>query len=201
MPGWRTAGLLLVVGVCGCSSRLVPDATIRQELLSRARGDQALRDTVFSFFRNGGPGPDSGLVLRLQALDSVNGAWLKATLRRYQWPGISAVGRDGAQAAFLLLQHARNDPAFQAATLPVIEAAYRHGEVDGQDLALLTDELFRDAGRPQRYGSKAQIQNGKLIFDPIEDSLHVDDRRSRLGLMPLMAYARFLDSLYGLQPR
>ncbi len=40
--------------------------------------------------------------------------------------------------------------------------------------ARLTDELLRDAGKPQRYGSKAKILNGKLVFDPIEDSIHLE---------------------------
>ncbi len=198
MKARRTTLLLLVTISPGCRPKLVPDAAIRAELLRRVVGDQALRDTAFSFFRNGGAGPDSSMVRRLQAQDSVNGEWLKAILRRYQWPGISSVGRDGARAAFLLLEHARNDRAFQAATLPLIEAAYRRGDVDGQDLALLTDELLRDAGRPQRYGSKAQILNGKLVVEPIEDSVHLDERRAKLGLVPFAVYVRFMDSVYGL---
>lgn len=192
--------LLLIIS-CGCSTRRVADATVRDELLRRVKGDQALRDTAFAFFQNGGRGPDSTMVMRLQAQDSVNGAWLKDLLRRYEWPGTTAVGREASQAAFLLLQHARNDPAFQSATLPLIEAAYRRGDADGQDLALLTDEVLRDAKRPQRYGSKAQIVNGALVFDPIEDSIHLDERRSKLGLVPFKVYVLMMDSVYGLHPR
>lgn len=200
MPCRRTLMAVVLLISCSGRSKLVPDAALRAELLRRVKGDQALRDTAFSFFRDGGKGPDSTMVMRLQAQDSVNGAWLKGILVRYQWPGISAVGRDGSQAAFLLVQHARNDHAFQTATLPLIEAAYRRGDVDGQDLALLTDELLRDAGKPQCYGSKAQISNGKLVFDPIEDSIHLDHRRSKLGLIPFQAYVLAMDSVYGLQP-
>ncbi|HTS89891.1 MAG TPA: DUF6624 domain-containing protein [Gemmatimonadales bacterium] len=197
----RAVLTLLLLAPVGCQPRTPWDAAGKAELLQRATADQALRDTVFSHFRNGGHGPDSALIMHLRAQDSTNGEWLKATVRQRGWPGIAAVGPEEAGAAFLLVQHDRTDTAFQSAALGMIEAAYRKHDADGQALALLTDELLLDRGKPQRYGTKARIAGGALVFDSIADSAHVDERRAKLGLQPLQAYATFLDSLYGLHFR
>lgn len=141
---------------------------------------------------------DSGLVARLRAQDSLNGEWLKAIVRERGWPGIAAVGTEAANGAFLLVQHDRTDTTFQAQALQLIEAAYRRHDADGQALALLTDELLVDRGKPQQYGTKARLDHGALVFEPIVDSANVDERRARLGLPPLHVYADTLASVYGI---
>jgi len=187
--------LLTLIASCAKTSW---DAAAKAELLRRVAMDQALRDTVFGRFRNGGSGPDSALIVRLRTQDSANGEWLKNAVAKGGWPGFAAVGPQAAGAAFLLVQHDRTDTAFQAAALTLIEGAYRRHDVEGQSLALLTDELLLDRGHPQRYGTKARIDHGALRFDSIADSAHVDERRAALGLPSLRTYAAFLDSLYGL---
>jgi hypothetical protein len=49
----------------------------------------------------------------LQAVDAANTARMKRIVAERGWPGRSLVGDDGAQAAWLLVQHADHDPAFQ----------------------------------------------------------------------------------------
>ncbi|HEX5004243.1 MAG TPA: DUF6624 domain-containing protein, partial [Gemmatimonadales bacterium] len=103
---------------------------------------------------------------------------------------------DGVAAAALLVQHADADPAFQATVLPMLEAAFRAGTVTGQELAMLTDRVAKAQGRPQRYGTQTTVIDGRVIFDPIEDSGQVDARRAAMGLPPLAEYKRVLDSAY-----
>ncbi len=98
-------------------------------------------------------------------------------------------------AAFLIVQHAVQDTAFTRAMLPAIEKAHRHGELDGGAVAMLTDRLEVKAGRPQIYGTQLSLKNGRWVFDPIDDSVHVDERRHRMGLPPLAAYVRLIDSV------
>jgi hypothetical protein len=106
------------------------------------------------------------------------------------------VGREGVADAALLVQHADADPAFQAAVLPMLEAAFTAGVVNGQEVAMLTDRVAKAQGRPQRFGTQTTITDGRVIFDPIADSAQVDARRAAMGLPPLTDYKRILDSVY-----
>ena len=50
---------------------------------------------------------------RVGEVDADNTAWLCGVVDHHGWPGASLVGEDGAQAAWLLVQHADQDPGFQ----------------------------------------------------------------------------------------
>ena len=65
-----------------------------------------------------------------------------------------------------------------------------------REVAYLTDRVAVQAGRPQRYGSQFKIRDDGIVFDPIEDSATVDERRAALGLPPLAEYARQGDSRF-----
>jgi hypothetical protein len=171
------------------------DSTLRHELLERVKDDQAVRDAFVRKQQQGLP-LDSLDIARMTTVDTANTAWLRRVVAKHGWPGRSLVGADGANAAFLLVQHADRDTAFQAAVLPLMERAFAAGEVDGQYLALLTDRVATARGQPQIYGSQAGITNGHIVLKPIADSAGVDARRARVGLPPLAEYVRVLDSVY-----
>lgn len=147
-----------------------------------------------------GESPDSLDFQRMLAVDTANTAWLRAVVESHGWPGRSTVGTDGANAAFLLVQHADRDTAFQAMVLPLMERAYATGDAEGQQVALLTDRIATARGEPQVYGSQADISNGRVVLKPIRDSAGVDVRRARMGLPPLAEYVRVLDSVYAKRP-
>lgn len=129
-------------------------------------------------------------------VDTANTAWLERVVAQRGWPGPKLVGVDGENAAFILVQHADRDTAFQARVLPIIVQAHAHGEADGQQVALLTDRLAAARGQPQVYGTQASITAGRVVLKPIADSAHVDARRASMGMMPLGDYVRMLDSMY-----
>jgi hypothetical protein len=194
---WLVA-LALTAGACHGASPARTEATdsaFRAELLARVAEDQAVRDTFAAELRAAGR-PSVAVIRRMSAVDSANTAWLKPRVLAAGWPTVAQVGRDGMEAAFLLVQHADNDPAFQERALPLLETAYRAGAVDGQELALLTDRVLKARGRLQRFGTQATVRDGRLTIDPIEDSAGVDARRAALGLPPLAEYRRMLDSAY-----
>ena len=174
------------------------DSAYRADLLTHVALDQAIRDTFSAELRASGTVPPPVLI-RMLAIDSANLAWLAPHVEAAGLPTRAEVGVDGVKAAFLLIQHADHDPAFQARMLPLLDSAYARGEVTGQELAMLTDRVAKAAGRPQRYGTQATIADGRATLDPIEDSVRVDDRRASLGLPPLVQYKRILDSVYGQQ--
>ena len=182
------------------SSTPIRDSALRAELLSRLEADQAVRLAVMRKQQEGRT-PDSLDFVRMIAVDTANTAWLERIVGERGWPARSRVGADGANAAFLLVQHADRDTAFQARVLPELEKAFAAGEAEGQQVALLADRLAVARGQPQIYGSQADVSGGRVTLKPIADSAGVDARRARMGLPPLAAYLRILDSLYTERPK
>ena len=134
--------------------------------------------------------PDSAYLARWIAVDEANTSRLKLIVAQYGWPGPEMVGHDGVLAAFLLVQHADRDPAFQQATLPLVREAYLAGKIPGENYALLQDRVLVGEGQPQIYGSQCRLapDGTKWVPQPIEDEAHVDQRRREVGLGPLAEY-------------
>lgn len=190
----------LMLALLACSSREQAkrepwNDALKAELLQRIAKDQEVRDRVVAFMQTGAK-PDSLAFAEMRAVDSANTAWMRDMVASHGWPDRSAVGEDGMGAAFLLVQHADLDTAFQAAMLPMITEAFRRGEAKGQSVALLTDRLAVARNQGQVYGSQATMDSGRVVFHPIADSANVDARRAEMGLPPLAEYRRVLDSVY-----
>lgn len=95
----------------------------------------------------------------------------------------SKYGERGARAAFLIVQHAVNDPELMGTTLAKMARLLPTGEVDGGSYALLYDRVSLEFDhKPQRYGSQARCQDGKMVVRDLEDPAHVDERRKAVGL-------------------
>jgi len=148
--------------------------------------------------RNASGVPDPAIARRMDAMDADNTAWLLRAVGPGTWFTTKRIGRDGMDAAFLLLQHV--DSSVQVQLLPTIQRSYAAGEVSGKEFALLSDRVATSFGRPQTYGTQADIKDGRLVFFPIEDSVGVDARRANMGMMPLREYATILDSMYVRKP-
>ena len=181
-------------------SATIRDTALARQLIEHGKADQGIRDTLVKRLQAGHP-PDSALVAQMHLVDSTDTAWLKRSLARSGWPTVAAVGREGAEAAFLIVQHADADTAFQAYALPLLRQAAARHQAPGEWVALLADRLAVARGQPQEYGTQAKIENDRVTFRPIADSAHVDQRRAKLGLMPLAEYKRLLDSMYTTQSR
>lgn len=95
---------------------------------------------------------------------------------------------EGANQAWLLVQHADADPAFQERVLVLMQAAVAEGEASGSDLAYLTDRVRRAQGKPQVYGTQFQEVDGVLQLQPVEDLAQLDARRAAVGLESMAAY-------------
>lgn len=175
-----------------------PDDALRQELLAMTQADQAARVAIIKAFADRGvdltggkPITDPAVVAamtaenaKLAATDAAHRTRLKAIVSQCGWPGKSRVGADGEGAAWLVVQHADADPAFQDECLKLMAAA-PPGEVEGKHLAYLTDRTLITRKRPQRYGTQMGANFEPL---PIEDPKQVDALRAKLGLMPLAEY-------------
>jgi len=162
--------------------------SLRNELLALGKADQDAREGITP-----GKLKDTTFGRRLMLGDSLRSVRMNAILDRYGWPGKSMVGVAGAAAAFLLVQHSA---ALGPRGLSLMQAA-KPGEVSPADLALVIDRQRTSAGHPQVYGSQLDPSHSDVLqFFPIEDPLHVDERRSTTGLPPLRAYACMVAKMY-----
>ena len=171
------------------------DAALREELLSRAARDQTVRQAMIA---SGAHTVDQATWDRIAEVDRDNTAWLRQVLDARGWPDTTLVGHDGAKAAWLLVQHADHDPAFQRAALTRMQAAVESGRADRSDFALLTDRVLLAEGRPQRYGTQFQTgDDGIMRMQPVEDADALDGLRARVGLPAIAEYREMLRETYG----
>ena len=166
-------------------TKSLKEPVLRNELLKRMKEDQRIRFE---------PNPN---MIEWMKIDADNTAFMKKVIDKHGWPGKILVGADGALAAFLMVQHATADPAFQERCLVLLRKAVEQGEARAPDMALLTDRVLVQAGKPQIYGSQFHTVNGRLVPELIEDEANVDARRKEVGLGPLAEYARRLRAMQG----
>ena len=121
-------------------------------------------------------------------IDVANTDRLRAIIAEHGWPGRALVGDEGAEAAWLIAQHADHQLDFQREALVLLERAVHDGDAPASHLAYLTDRVRMNEGRPQLFGTQvADITNGVSPW-PIEDEEHVDQRRANAGLESLADY-------------
>ena len=161
------------------------DTVLRAELLSMRDRDRALR-------RDGSMEGSE----EMRRVDADNRARLKAIIREHGWPTESLVGADGAGAAWLIAQHADDDPEFQKGCLGRMRKAVAEGEAEGPLLAYLVDRVRTNAGQKQLYGTQFHLVDGRRRPRPIEDPVRVDERRREVGLMPLSEYAAQMEHYF-----
>jgi hypothetical protein len=171
------------------------DEALRKELLKMVEEDQQARKPL-----RGTGKPDPAVIRKMEAVDRKNTARLKEIIDRHGWPGRTLVGDKGANAAWLLAQHADRDLPFQKRCLALLKKAVPAGEAAGQHLAYLTDRVLVAEGKKQLYGTQFRTVDGKFEPSPIEDEANVDRRRKEVGLPTLAEYRKVLEKFYRTKP-
>ena len=155
--------------------------SIRHELLALAEEDLRVRRELAadgSLFEGYHP--------RMRAIHDAHANRLGEILDALGWPGVSQVGTEGAEAAWLIVQHAIAQPAFQRRALELVGAAVQRGDATAIMAAMLDDRIRTLEGGLQRYGTQFDWDaEGRLSPLPIEDPDGVDVRRLGVGLPPL----------------
>jgi hypothetical protein len=151
------------------------DISLQSELLRRAPQDQAARDAF-----QAGAAWDA-----VATVDRANTAWLRDIVAVGGWPTADKAGQDGANAAWLLVQHADEDPDFQRQCLVLMSSA--SVDVSPREIAYLTDRVLVAEGRPQRYGTQMHGVGGRWVPRPLENEDQVDRLRAEVGFEPLAA--------------
>jgi hypothetical protein len=120
-------------------------------------------------------------------VDLPNQRRVKEIFNEMGFLGISKIGTAASKNQDLILIHMVQDPAFQKKYLNEMEKAAKVRDVSPQFLALLTDRVRVEENKKQIYGTQVD-GNGHLA--PVEDPIHLDERRRRMLLLPEKLYLK-----------
>lgn len=212
----RIASLIcfvLLLGPTAFASDELPTETVkapvlRDQLLTRVERDQEARSAAITWAAEHG---DNGIVdenslsdeekaahadlwAEVARIDAENTQWLKDIISERGWVTYSGVGIDGGDAAWLLVQHADADPAFQRQCLDLMTALPKN-EVSQSSMAMLTDRVLLKEGKNQIYGTQFVVRDGEWVPLRLEDEEHVDARRAEVGLPPMAEYKSMLEAV------
>jgi hypothetical protein len=174
---------------------------LRQELLARMAEDQEARKQWLRLMGRPLQSQDAKkqidlAMAKLRDIDRKNLVRMKEIVDRSGWPGKSLVGSDGAQAAWLLGQHADSDLRFQRRCLGLIIAALKEGEASPEHMAYLTDRVRVGEKKKQVYGTQFREVGGKQELYPVENEAGLDRRRKEIGMPPMAEYRKLIDQMY-----
>ncbi len=140
----------------------------------------------------------SGRAFRIDRLNTADLKWL---LRVYDWFKISVFGAKADKDAWLIVQHADADLAFQKKILAVLEKLYVVGETSSENYAYLFDRVANSAGdstqrRLQRYGTQGRcIGPGEWEAYPSEDPTNLEKRRAEMKLLSMSEYKKLFKDI------
>jgi len=155
--------------------------TLVEELLALKRRDESTRARLL----------ESGVLMKgyseeMETVHLENSTALETILEDYGWPGVSVVGEEGSEAAWLVAQHAISRPDFQYYCLRCLQRAVVADDAPGWQEAYLTDRIRMNEQRPQIFGTQLDWDaEGELSPWKIEAPAEVDKRRAEAGLVPL----------------
>ena len=122
----------------------------------------------------------------MERVHSKNAAELEAMVDEHGWLGKSQVGADGAEAAWLVAQHAIALPEFSRKCLRLIQRAVTANEAEPYQAAYLADRISFFERRPQRYGTQSDWNEaGMMEVWTLEDAEKVNEHRAAVGLQLL----------------
>lgn len=184
--------MALILGACASTEpQVVFNESLRQELLRMEEADQRIRTAALHATNFHG----------ILEVDARHLQRMKEIVEQHGWPGKSLVGEDGSHAAWLLVQHATQDPEFMNRCRDLMDRAVKHGEASAKDYAYLVDRVRLQRGKMQLYGTQfIQDSNGRLILQPLKDPEQVDERRRKMGMEPLAEYEAQLRQFYNARP-
>lgn len=182
----------------GEGSSMAGDPDLRDALTARTTGEQTLRAGLLSASGSSDERTPmtrftvrqrsivaSRLAVAMKERDHANTDWLKGVVAAGGWPRRSQVGERAARAAWLLVQHADADPAFQVRALRLIEPLVASGEADRRKFAYLYDRVMLKVTGRQRYATQLTCREGRFVPFPTESEDLVDARRREMGMGPL----------------
>lgn len=157
------------------------DESLRRELLAMRENDHTTRERLAKtgeLF--------DGYNAEMEAVHLKNAKRLEELIDEHGWLEKLKVGEDGAEAAWIIAQHAISLPKLLRKILNLIENAAKPDEVSRKYAAYLADRIAFYENRPQRYGTQFDWnENGEMEVWTLENEEKVDEYRAEVGLKPL----------------
>jgi hypothetical protein len=155
---------------------------LRRELLAMRTEDLRVREELLASGELGGT-----YVPRMEAVHIRNSSRLRELIAEHGWPTEDIAGKDGAEAAWMIAQHAIGEPKFQRQVLRLLNALAAEGRIPLWHAAYLEDRIAMYEGRPQRFGTQwmDDSRDGRIRPWTLADPEHVDELRATVGLEPL----------------
>jgi hypothetical protein len=155
---------------------------LRAELISMREEDLRVRQELLDAGQLGG-----SYVPRMEAVHVKNAARLRQRIAQYGWPGEDIAGKDGAEAAWMVAQHAIGEPELQREVLQLLQECASAGRAPAWHAAYLEDRIAMYEGRPQRFGSQwvDDPRDGRIRPWKLLDPERVYGLRASVGLGPL----------------
>lgn len=189
--------------VGAAQARLPPPVSNKERLLRVQALDQAGREVLNGLDLSVLPTAERkpamiAIGAQIARHDVQDQAALKAMTPNSGWFPISVYGRDGQLAAWVIVQHATNDPALMRSTVAVLDRMRRTGEATPQAYAIMYDRVALDFDhKPQRYGTQLDCIGGDERPKRVEDPAHLDARRKTAGFDQTEAdYVKSMDDGY-----
>ena len=158
------------------------NGSLREELLAMRAEDLRVRQELLDAGELGG-----AYVPRMEAIHIKNAARLRELISEHGWPAEDIAGKDGAEAAWIITQHAIGEPDFQRHALHLLTECTAAGRIPAWHAAYLEDRIAMYEGRPQRYGSQWMDDacDGRTRPWKLSDPERVNELRASVGLPPL----------------
>src|SRR6516225_6501545 len=113
-------------------NRHMVDEAVRSELLAMRAEDARVRQELLDAGELGGH-----YVPRMEAVHVKNAARLREIIAVHGWPAVDVAGQDGAEAAWLIAQHAVGEPDFQRRALILLSEGASLGRAPAWHAAYL----------------------------------------------------------------
>jgi hypothetical protein len=155
---------------------------LRCELVAMRAEDMRVRAELVASNELGG-----AYVPRMEAVHVKNAARLRELIDRHGWPAEDIAGKDGAEAAWLIAQHAIGEPEFQRRALQWMHECAAEGRIPAWHAAYLEDRIAMLEGRPQRFGTQwlDDPRDGRVRPWRLADPERVNELRAGVGLPDL----------------
>ncbi|MGV6816679.1 MAG: DUF6624 domain-containing protein [Thiotrichales bacterium] len=120
----------------------------------------------------------------LRNVHTENAQVLDKIVAAHGWPAISKVGIEGTRLAWLVAQHAICTPDLQRKFFNLLSEAAENGDVPKKQVALLSDRIRFNEGKPQTYGTVLDWNEQGEFTCELENPENVDELRESIGLPP-----------------
>lgn len=154
---------------------------IAERIIALKKADLEFRD---SLIRKGQL--EKGYNKEMAYIHNKNAHELDEIIDTIGYPTIDKVGKEASEAAWLIIQHAIEQPNFLRKCLKLLENAVSENKANPINLAYLTDRIAVSENKPQLYGTQFDWdKNGELSPNLFDDLIKVNERRKSIGLNTL----------------